>query len=149
VAGVLHGPAFAHGHCSDPQPDCGPRLGDSKSSVSSRLRDLERRNRNVAGPQDPPRLRSHWTPLPCNWSTTRRRHSPVLNKSFEQAKRPAGKPRGLLRITAPSPWGGSDCALGAGLPAALSGDSASDWNLNDRFVNVAQEGFAWLSATHG
>jgi DNA-binding transcriptional LysR family regulator len=115
------------------------RLGISKASVSSRIAELER----AAG-------------VPLVRRTTRsvgltqagqqlvdetRSAFERIAHSFEGIRDLAGTPRGLLRVSAPVALGRQHVA--PTLPAFLRQypEIRLDLDLNDRFVNLAQEGF--------
>ena len=115
------------------------RLGISKASVSTRLRDLERAigmslvrrsTRSVT-----------LTPAALQLVDDTQASFTRIEQSFEQVKDLAGKPRGLLRITAPVALGRQRIAPSVPDFLRRFPEIRLELDLNDRFVNVAQEGF--------
>jgi DNA-binding transcriptional LysR family regulator len=115
------------------------RLGISKASVSTRLRDLER----VVGMSLVRRTTRSVTLTPAALQLVDDTQASFtrIEQSFEQAKDLAGKPRGVLRITAPVALGRQRIA--PSVPDFLQRypEIRLELDLNDRLVNVAQEGF--------
>jgi DNA-binding transcriptional LysR family regulator len=64
-----------------------------------------------------------------------------IEQSLEQAKDLAGKPRGLLRITAPVALGRQRIAPSVADFLQRFPEIRLELDLSDRFVNIAQEGF--------
>jgi DNA-binding transcriptional LysR family regulator len=115
------------------------RLGISKASVSTRLRDLERvvgmslvrrTTRSVA-------LTAAALQLVDDTQASFAR----IEQSLEQAKDLAGKPRGLLRISAPVALGRQRIAPSVPDFLRRYPEIRLELDLSDRFVNVTQEGF--------
>ena len=115
------------------------RLGVSKASVSSRIAELERRagvplvhrtTRSVG-------LTQAGQQLVDDTAAAFER----IADSFNAIRDLAGAPRGLVRLTAPVALGRQTIA--PSLPAFLARypDIRIDLDLNDRFVNLAHEGF--------
>jgi DNA-binding transcriptional LysR family regulator len=115
------------------------RLGISKASVSSRIAELER----VAGvPLVRRTTRSvGLTQAGQQLADETRGAFERIRQSFEGIRDLAGSPRGLVRVTAPVALGRQYVA--PTLPAFLQRypDIRLDLDLNDRVVNLAQEGF--------
>jgi DNA-binding transcriptional LysR family regulator len=115
------------------------RLGVSKASVSTRLRDLER----VIGMSLVRRTTRSVTLTPAAMQLVEDTQASFtrIAQSFDQAKDQAGKPRGLLRITAPVALGRQRIAPSVPDFLRRFPEIRLELDLNDRFVNVAQEGF--------
>lgn len=115
------------------------RLGVSKASVSMRIAELERsagmplvrRTTRSVG------LTEVGQQLVDDTDAAFQR----IDQSFARIKDLAGSPRGLVRVTAPVALGRQHIA--ATLPAffARYPEVRIELDLNDRFVNLAQEGF--------
>lgn len=115
------------------------RLGVSKASVSMRIADLERaagvplvrRTTRSVG------LTEAGQQLVDDTATAFQR----ITQGFERIKDLADSPRGLVRVTAPVALGRQHIA--ATLPAffARYPEVRIELDLNDRFANLAQEGF--------
>jgi DNA-binding transcriptional LysR family regulator len=115
------------------------RLGISKASVSSRIADLERTagvplvrrtTRSVGLTQAGQQLAEE----------TRGAFERIAH-SFEGIRDLAGSPRGLLRVTAPVALGRQYVAPTLAAFLQRYPDIRLDLDLNDRLVNLAQEGF--------
>ena len=115
------------------------RLGISKASVSTRLRELEqlvgmslvrRTTRSVT-------LTAAAAQLVDDTQAAFTR----IEQSFEQMSDLAGRPRGLLRITAPVALGRQRIAPSVPDFLRRFPEIRLELDLNDRLVNVAQEGF--------
>jgi DNA-binding transcriptional LysR family regulator len=115
------------------------RLGISKSSVSERVRELERAvgmslirrsTRSVL-----------LTPQALSFVEETRASFARIEHSFEQVRDLAGAPRGLVRITAPVALGRQRIA--PAIPAFVRRfpEIRLELDLNDRLVNLAQENF--------
>lgn len=115
------------------------RLGVSKASVSARIAELERQaglplvhrtTRSVGLTQAGQQL------VDDTGAAFER-----IAQSFTAVRDQAGAPRGLVRVTAPVALGRQ--ALAPVLPAFIARypEIRLDLDLNDRFVNLAQEGF--------
>jgi len=115
------------------------QLGVSRSSVSERLRHLEstigmslvrRTTRSVS-----------LTAQALQFVDDTQAAFARIEQSFDQVKDLAGAPRGLLRLTAPVALGRQRIA--PALPEFLRAfpEIRVELDLNDRFVNLAQEGF--------
>ncbi|HWM71087.1 MAG TPA: LysR family transcriptional regulator [Steroidobacteraceae bacterium] len=115
------------------------RLGISKASVSTRLRDLER----AIGMSLVRRTTRSVTLTPAALQLVDDTQASFtrIEQSFDQAKDLAGKPRGLLRITAPVALGRQRIAPSVPDFLRRFPEIRLELDLNDRFVNVAQEGF--------
>src|ERR1700712_889331 len=114
------------------------RLGISKASVSTRLRDLEREigmslvrrtTRSVM-------LTAAAAQLVEDTQASFAR----IEQSLAQAKDLAGEPRGLLRITAPVALGRQRIAPSVPDFLRRYPEIRLELDLSDRFVNVTQEG---------
>jgi DNA-binding transcriptional LysR family regulator len=115
------------------------RLGVSKASVSSRLRELERAvgmslvrrtTRSIA-----------LTPAALQLVDDTRASFTRIEQSFEQIRDLAGAPRGLLRITVPVALGRQRIAPSVPEFIRRFPEIRLELDLNDHFVNLAQEGF--------
>jgi DNA-binding transcriptional LysR family regulator len=115
------------------------RLGISKASVSTRLRDLER----VVGMSLVRRTTRSVTLTPAALQLVDDTQASFtrIEQSFEQAKDLAGKPRGLLRITAPVALGRQRIAPCVPEFLRRFPEIRLELDLDDRFVNLTQEGF--------
>jgi DNA-binding transcriptional LysR family regulator len=115
------------------------RLGVSKSSVSMRVRDLER----AAGvPLVRRTTRSiTLTPAGLHLVDHTRASFAQIEQGFASVKDLAGAPRGLVRVTAPVALGRQHIA--PLIPAFLQRypEIRLELDLSDRFVNLTQEGF--------
>jgi DNA-binding transcriptional LysR family regulator len=115
------------------------RLGISKASVSTRLRDLEK----VVGMslvRRTPRsviLTAAAMQLVEDMQSSFAR----IEQSFAQAQDLAGKPRGIVRITAPVALGRQRIAPTVPEFLRRFPEIRLELDLSDRFVNLAQEGF--------
>lgn len=115
------------------------RLGVSKASVSSRLRELERAvgmslvrrtTRTIA-----------LTPPALQLVDDTRASFTRIEQSFEQIRDLAGAPRGLLRITAPVALGRQRIAPSIPDFVRRFPEIRLELDLSDHCVNLAQEGF--------
>src|ERR1700748_1524863 len=115
------------------------RLGISKASVSTRLRDLER----VVGMSLVRRTTRSVTLTAAALQLVDDTQASFarIEQSLEQAKDLAGKPRGVLRITAPVALGRQRIAPTVPDFLRKYPEIRLELDLSDRFVNVAQEGF--------
>lgn len=115
------------------------RLGISKASVSTRLRDLEQ----VVGMSLVRRTTRSVTLTAAALQLVDDTHASFvrIEQSLEQAKDLAGKPRGLLRITAPVALGRQRIAPSVADFLQRFPEIRLELDLSDRFVNIAQEGF--------
>ncbi len=115
------------------------RLGISKASVSTRLRDLER----VVGMSLVRRTTRSVTLTAAALQLVEDTQASFarIEQSLEQAKEVAGKPRGLVRITAPVALGRQRIAPSVPDFVRRYPEIRLELDLSDRFVNVAQEGF--------
>jgi DNA-binding transcriptional LysR family regulator len=115
------------------------RLGISKASVSTRLRDLER----VVGMSLVRRTTRSVTLTAAALQLVEDTQASFarIEQSLEQAKDLAGKPRGLVRITAPVALGRQRIAPSVPAFVRQYPEIRLELDLSDRFVNVAQEGF--------
>jgi len=115
------------------------RLGISKASVSTRLRDLER----VVGMSLVRRTTRSVTLTAAALQLVDDTQASFarIEQSLEQAKDLAGKPRGVLRITAPVALGRQRIAPSVPEFLRRYPEIRLELDLSDRFVNVAQEGF--------
>jgi DNA-binding transcriptional LysR family regulator len=115
------------------------RLGISKASVSTRLRDLER----VVGMSLVRRTTRSVTLTAAALQLVEDTQASFarIEQSLEQAKDLAGKPRGLLRISAPVALGRQRIAPSVPDFLRRYPEIRLELDLNDRFVNVTQEGF--------
>jgi len=115
------------------------RLGISKASVSTRLRDLER----VVGMSLVRRTTRSvmLTAAALQLVDDTQASFARIEQSLEQAKDLTGKPRGLLRISAPVALG--RLRIAPSVPDFLRRypEIRLELDLSDRFVNVTQEGF--------
>ncbi len=115
------------------------RLGISKSSVSERLRHLERTigmslvrrtTRSIA-----------LTPQALKLVDDTQSSFTRIEQSLEQVRDLAGAPRGLLRVTAPVALGRQRIAPAMPEFVHRFPEIRLELDLNDRMVNLAQEGF--------
>jgi len=115
------------------------RLGISKASVSTRLRDLER----VVGMSLVRRTTRSVTLTAAALQLVDDTQASFarIEQSLEQAKDLAGKPRGLLRISAPVALGRQRIAPSVPDFLRRYPEIRLELDLSDRFVNVTQEGF--------
>lgn len=115
------------------------RLGISKASVSTRLRDLER----VVGMSLVRRTTRSVTLTAAALQLVDDTQASFarIEQSLEQAKDLAGKPRGVLRISAPVALGRQRIAPSVPDFLRRFPEIRLELDLNDRFVNIAQEGF--------
>jgi len=115
------------------------RLGISKASVSTRLRDLER----VVGMSLVRRTTRSVTLTAAALQLVDDTQASFarIEQSLEQAKDLAGKPRGLLRISAPVALGRQRIAPTVPDFLRRYPEIRLELDLSDRFVNVTQEGF--------
>jgi DNA-binding transcriptional LysR family regulator len=115
------------------------RLGISKASVSTRLRDLER----VVGMSLVRRTTRSVTLTAAALQLVDDTQASFarIEQSLEQAKDLAGKPRGLLRISAPVALGRQKIAPSVPDFLRRYPEIRLELDLSDRFVNVTQEGF--------
>ena len=115
------------------------RLGISKASVSTRLRDLER----VVGMSLVRRTTRSVTLTAAALQLVDDTQASFarIEQSLVQAKDLAGKPRGLLRITAPVALGRQRIAPTVPDFLRRFPEIRLELDLSDRFVNIAQEGF--------
>jgi DNA-binding transcriptional LysR family regulator len=115
------------------------RLGISKASVSTRLRDLER----VVGMSLVRRTTRSVTLTAAALQLVEDTQASFarIEQSLEQAKDLAGKPRGLVRMTAPVALGRQRIAPSVPDFVRRYPEIRLELDLSDRFVNVAQEGF--------
>ena len=122
------------------------RLGISKASVSTRLRDLER----VVGMSLVRRTTRSVTLTAAALQLVDDTQASFarIEQSLEQAKDLAGKPRGLLRISAPVALGRQRIAPTVPDFLRRYPEIRLELDLSDRFVNVTQEGFD-LAVRHG
>ncbi len=115
------------------------RLGVAKSSVSMRLKDLER----ALGVPLVRRTTRSITLTPAGQQLVNETSGSFahIEQGIAGVKDLAGAPRGLVRITAPVALGRQHIA--PAIPALLNRypDIRLDLELTDRFVNLAQEGF--------
>jgi DNA-binding transcriptional LysR family regulator len=115
------------------------RLGISKASVSTRLRELEHL---VGMPLVRRTTRSlTLTPAALQLVDDTQASFARIEQSFEQIKDLAGGPRGLLRITAPVALGRQRIAPSVPQFLRRFPEIRLELDLNDQLVNVAQEGF--------
>ena len=115
------------------------RLGISKASVSTRLRDLER----VVGMSLVRRTTRSVTLTAAALQLVEDTQASFdrIEQSLERAKDLAGQPRGLLRITAPVALGRQRIAPSVPDFLRRYPEIRLELDLSDRFVNVAHEGF--------
>jgi DNA-binding transcriptional LysR family regulator len=115
------------------------RLGISKASVSTRLRDLER----IVGMSLVRRTTRSVTLTAAALQLVEDTQASFarIEQSLEQAKDLAGKPRGLLRISAPVALGRQRIAPSVPEFLRRYPEIRLELDLNDRFVNVTQDGF--------
>lgn len=115
------------------------RLGMAKSSVSTRLKDLER---TIGVPLVRRTTRSiTLTPAGQQLVEETRASLAHIEGGIARVKDLAGAPRGLVRVTAPVALGRQHIA--PALPKLLERypDLRLELDLSDRFVNLTQEGF--------
>lgn len=115
------------------------RLGVAKSSVSMRLKDLER---TIGMPLVRRTTRSiTLTPAGQQLVEETRASFVHIERGIAGVKDLAGEPRGLVRMTAPVALGRQHIA--PVIPALLERypELRLELDLSDRFVNLAQEGF--------
>lgn len=115
------------------------RLGVAKSSVSMRLKDLER---TIGMPLVRRTTRSiTLTPAGQQLVEETRASFVHIERGIAEVKDLAGAPRGLVRMTAPVALGRQHIA--PAIPALLERypELRLELDLSDRFVNLTQEGF--------
>jgi DNA-binding transcriptional LysR family regulator len=115
------------------------QLGVSKSSVSMRIKDLER---STGVPLVRRTTRTiTLTPAGAQLAEHSRASFAHIEQGFAAVKDLAGTPRGVVRMTAPVALGRQHIA--PAVPALLRRypDIRLELDLSDRFVNLAQEGF--------
>jgi DNA-binding transcriptional LysR family regulator len=115
------------------------RLGISKSSVSERLRHLERAM-GVSLVRRTTRFVA-LTPQALQFVEDTQSSFARIEQSFEQVRDVAGAPRGLLRITAPVALGRQRIAPAIPEFIRRFPEIRLELDLSDRLVNLAQEGF--------
>jgi DNA-binding transcriptional LysR family regulator len=115
------------------------RLAISKASVSTRLRDLER----VVGMSLVRRTPRSVILTPAAMQLVEDTQSSFarIEQSFAQAQDLAGKPRGIVRITAPVALGRQRIAPTVADFLRRFPEIRLELDLSDRLVNLAQEGF--------
>jgi DNA-binding transcriptional LysR family regulator len=115
------------------------RLGISKASVSTRLRDLER----VVGMSLVRRTTRSVTLTAAALQLVDDTQASFarIEQSLGQVKDLAGKPRGLLRVSAPVALGRQRIAPSVPDFLRRYPEIRLELDLSDRFVNVTQEGF--------
>src|SRR6201996_4516020 len=115
------------------------RLGVSKASFSTRLRELER----IVGMSLVRRTTRSVTLTAAALQLVDDTQASFarIEQSLAQAKDLAGKPRGLLRISAPVALGRQRIAPSVPEFLRQYPEIRLELDLNDRFVNVTQEGF--------
>ncbi len=115
------------------------RLGISKASVSTRLRELER----VVGMSLVRRTTRSvsLTPAALQLVDDTQASFTRIEQSFEQVADLAGRPGGVLRMTAPVALGRQRIAPSVPEFLRRFPEIRLELDLSDRFVNVAQEGF--------
>ena len=115
------------------------RLGISKASVSTRLRDLER----VVGMSLVRRTTRSVTLTAAALQLVDDTQASFarIEQSLVQAKDLAGKPRGVVRISAPVALGRQRIAPSVPEFLRRFPEIRLELDLSDRFVNIAQEGF--------
>ena len=115
------------------------RLGISKASVSTRLRDLER----VVGMSLVRRTPRSVVLTAAAMQLVEDVQAPFtrIEQSLAQAKDQAGKPRGIVRITAPVALGRQRIAPTVPDFLRRFPEIRLELDLSDRLVNLAQEGF--------
>jgi len=115
------------------------RLGVAKSSVSIRLKDLER----TLGVPLVRRTTRSITLTPAGQQLVEETSASFLHieRGIAGVRDLAGAPRGLVRMTAPVALGRQHIA--PAIPALLASypELRLELDLNDRFVNLTQEGF--------
>ncbi|HEX5462435.1 MAG TPA: LysR family transcriptional regulator [Steroidobacteraceae bacterium] len=115
------------------------RLGVAKSSVSIRLKDLER----MLGVSLVRRTTRSITLTPAGQQLVEETSASFLHieRGITGVRDLAGAPRGLVRMTAPVALGRQHIA--PAIPALLASypELRLELDLNDRFVNLTQEGF--------
>lgn len=115
------------------------RLGVAKSSVSMRLKDLERA---IGVPLVRRTTRSiTLTPAGQQLVEETRASFAHIERGIADVKDLAGAPRGLVRMTAPVALGRQH--ISPAIPTLLTRypDLSLELDLSDRFVNLTQEGF--------
>jgi DNA-binding transcriptional LysR family regulator len=115
------------------------RLGVAKSSVSIRLKDLERA---IGVPLVRRTTRSITLTAPGQQLVEETRASFVhIEQGIAGVKDLAGAPRGLVRMTAPVALGRQHIAPAIPMLLERYPELRLELDLNDRFVNLTQEGF--------
>ena len=115
------------------------RLGIAKSSVSMRLKDLERR----IGVSLVRRTTRSITFTPAGQQLVEETRASFVHieRGIAQVKDLAGAPRGLVRLTAPVALGRQHIAPAMPLLLTRYPELRLELDLSDRFVNLTQEGF--------
>lgn len=145
MAGADHHPVFSDLHLltvlaqTRSYTQAARRLGISKASVSMRIGELER----AAGVPLVRRTTRAVGLTPAGQQLVADTEAAFarIEQSFASVKDLAGAPRGLVRVTAPVALGRQHIA--PTLPSFLQRypEIRLELDLNDRFVNLAQEGF--------
>ena len=115
------------------------RLGVAKSSVSMRLKDLERA---IGVPLVRRTTRSITLTAPGQQLVEETRASFAhIEQGIAEVKDLAGAPRGLVRVTAPVALGRQHIAPAIPMLLERYPELRLELDLDDRFVNLTQEGF--------
>jgi DNA-binding transcriptional LysR family regulator len=115
------------------------QLGVSKSSVSMRIKDLER---SAGVPLVRRTTRSiTLTPAGIQLAEHTRASFAHIEQGFAAVKDLAGTPRGVVRITAPVALGRQHISPSVATLLRRYPEIRLELDLSDRFINLAQEGF--------